>query len=64
MPKSVLERDLELAQTFGARRFAELRERYGIRYILAEKAPVELRQSPEADVVCADGQLTLFALRG
>lgn len=64
VPKSVLERDLELAQTFGARRFAELRERYGIRYILAEKAPVELRQSPEADVVCADGQLTLFALRG
>ncbi len=62
VPKSVLERDLELAQTFGARRFAELRERYDIRYILAEKAPVELYQSSEAEVLCADGRLTLYAL--
>jgi hypothetical protein len=64
LPRSVYERDLELARTFGARRFAELRERYGIRYILAEKAPVELYQSPEAEMLCADGQLTLFGLRG
>ncbi|MER3403960.1 MAG: hypothetical protein C4289_01245 [Chloroflexota bacterium] len=64
LPRSVYERDLELAETFGARRFGELRERYGIHYILAEDAPVELRRSPDVQVLYADGRVTLLALPG